>query len=350
MTSQEKPDVAVDIESQQTVDEHPPPQQVPDNDSSSSDEESQERSEHDEVIDVPEQADVGGSAQSRQDPPPLRQPLDDSSSSDESFVRRSGSGVFDVDDEEQPPPRRRSLLTDSDDDDPDLDDSGDESGRPGPSQETVADVRRKIGATKADLREARVDLRRAQTAEAADLSAKGQWDEQLQQQIPVEATSQFWKGSDWTGEEKRKLATAQATLVTGVLGGIALLAASAVSLVGAKTNLEAAHDRLATANETSPTGEVNTELYGAALDGLASSSISTFQTALAFLGTAVVKGAMDYWDVLAKHAENVKALNKPDVTKDRERLQAVVRRLEAQLKAEQDRLRAAILRARQSLV
>lgn len=190
---------------------------------------------------------------------------------------------------------------------------------------------------RAQERRTEAELANARDDEAAHHTHAGTWDAVREQPVPIQTTWFFWKGDDWTAEEKRALSDARNLLAVGLAGSLSTLAVSAVGIAGAKANLDAAEARLATANVTSPTGEVNADLLTGAKDNLGTAIGGTIATALALL-TAAAAGAYKYYTVVAAHAEKVDELNKPDVTKERERLEQKLDYLRQRLQAEEHKL------------
>jgi hypothetical protein len=190
----------------------------------------------------------------------------------------------------------------------------------------------------ADIRATQQVLRQTTAEEEAHYRANDQWDDLNDRPKSVGASSSFWKGSDWTHEEKQSLRTAQSLIGVGVVVGTGVLLSGVLRVLGAQENARAGEARsdaeeLATGNVTT----VNQALEASAVYNYRAQVTEGITAAIAAIGT-IGSGCYQYWTVCSRHAENVEKLNRPDVTKKREGLEARVQRLQEALRAEQQRL------------
>jgi hypothetical protein len=194
----------------------------------------------------------------------------------------------------------------------------------------------------ADVEATRQVLRQTAAEEEAHYRANDQWDDKKDKPKTVEATYSFWKGSDWTHEEKQSLRLAQAAISLGSIYGAGVVLSGVFRILGAQEGLRAAEARSDT--EQAVTGNVTTvnqALEASALENYRGQVTEVTNAGIAAFG-AVVVGCYQYWTVCANHKENVEKLNRPEITKKREGLEARLQRLQDQMNAELLRLREAM--------
>lgn len=199
-----------------------------------------------------------------------------------------------------------------------------ERRRPVREEQADAELLADIDATERVLRETVAE-------EEAHFRANDQWDDKKDKPKTVKASWSFWKGSDWTHEEKQSILVAQAAISLGTLYGAGVALSGIFRIFGAEEGAAAASARsdaelLATGNVT----DVNQALENSALENLKGQITEVTNTGIAALG-AVVGGCYQYWTLCANHKENVEKLNRPDISKKREGLQARLLRLQEQL-------------------
>lgn len=202
----------------------------------------------------------------------------------------------------------------------------------GEEQESGPNLKKNFDATEDALRHTIAE-------EEAHYRAKDQWDETGNRPTQVETTYPFWKGEDWTHEEKQSLRVAQTAIGLGTLFGVGSTLAGILRTIGAQEGAEAAADR--SAAERATTGNVS-----AVNQGLEDSAVHSYWgqiTDVTNLGLtafgAIATGCYQYWMVWTKHKENVKDLNEPDVSKKRAGLEARLLRLQEKLRLELELLK-----------
>lgn len=200
-------------------------------------------------------------------------------------------------------------------------------------------LRKEAAATDTQLREARVQ-------EVEHFRAQNRWDPLTKKPIPVEGTWHFWKGADWTPDERRELDNAFYSLGYGALLSIGSIVGAVYTMQSANAGADAGEARvdeeLATKNTTSTTN-VHLE-SSAALNHTAqvAATVAAAVTGLDKLAT----GLRDYRRACVKHAEAVAKLNKPEQSEERENLEAYRAELDAKLQKVADRLTALAEQAR----
>jgi hypothetical protein len=204
-------------------------------------------------------------------------------------------------------------------------------------------LREQVEETEADLHHAKRELNQARFEEREHHREKGTWDDERGLAVKVDATWSFWKGSDWSAEEKRNLKTARTAIGVGVVAAIGTVSAASVGVFAAKENLDAAEERLNTTPSNSTAYEMNQDLLLNAQGSLAQSA-STLYGAFAAAVGVLTGGIVMYVNTCAKHAETVKDLNRPEITKKRERMEAWVQELTEKLNAEREKLRRLVSR------
>jgi hypothetical protein len=194
----------------------------------------------------------------------------------------------------------------------------------------------------ADINATRQVLRQTTAEEEAHYRANDQWDDEKDKPKKVEATYSFWKGTDWTHEEKQSLRLAQAAISLGTVYGAGVVLSGVFRVYGAQEGVQAAEARsdaelAATGNVTA----VNQALEASAVQNYRGQVTEMTNAGIAAIGTVVV-GCYQYWTVCANHKENVEKLNRPEISKKREGLEARLKRLQDQLRAELRRLEDAM--------
>lgn len=203
-----------------------------------------------------------------------------------------------------------------------------------PNRGGQTDLQADIDATERVLRETAAE-------EEAHYRANDQWDDKKEKPKTVKASWSFWKGSDWTHEEKQAILLAQAAIGLGTLAGVGVTLSGVFRVFGAEQGAAAASarsdaDELANGNVT----DVNQALENSALENLKGQVTEVTNTGFAAFA-AVVGGCYQYWTLCANHKENVEKLNRPDISKKREGLQARLIRLQERLQDELERLERA---------
>jgi hypothetical protein len=198
-------------------------------------------------------------------------------------------------------------------------------------EQRVQSAKRAVVETKQTIGEAEHKLRKARSEEQVYWEDKDPGSTVRGRHEAIKATWHFWKGDDWTADEKRDLRKAQTALVLGI-GGLGPVIGSVFTFDSAVDGRDAAEARLAD-NATA----VNQGLADSARGTLAAAATGIFSSSYTWF--AVIVGAsLAYYDVCAKHAENVKDLNAPEITKRRERLEKWLAALQKKLENEQQEL------------
>lgn len=212
-----------------------------------------------------------------------------------------------------------------------------------------AKARKKV--LKEDKAITEVQLEKVRVEEADYFRSQDRWDvmAEVPVPVPVEGTWHFWKGSDWTSEEKRQLNTAWNTLGIGTFVSASVILNAVFSLHSASSMEQAGQSRLedemATKNTTS---ETNQHLFNAATWGFDSAVLVTAMGSLAAFGT-LATGLREYRRVCVEHAERLEKLNRPDETEKRENLENHLKGLEARLEMLSERLAALKRQAQQEM-
>ncbi len=189
-----------------------------------------------------------------------------------------------------------------------------------------------IQETGADLYHAKRELNQARLEEREHHREKGTWDDERGAAVKVDATWSFWKGSEWSAEEKRNLKTARTAIGIGVVAAIGTVSAASVGVFAAKENLDAADERLNNTPSNSTAYDMNQDLLLNAQGGLAQNA-STLYGAFAAAVGVLTGGIVMYVNTCSKHAETVRDLNRPEITKKRERMETWVQELTERLNA-----------------
>jgi hypothetical protein len=194
---------------------------------------------------------------------------------------------------------------------------------------------------RADIKATKKVLRQTTAEEEAHYRANDQWDDKKDRPKTVEATYSFWKGSDWTHEEKQALQLAHAAIGLGTIYGAGVALSGIFRIFGAQEGAHAATARsdaeqLATGNVS----EINQAFEDSAMDNYRAQITEVTNTGLAAFG-AVVLGCYQYWTVCSNHLENVEKLNRPEISKKRDGLQARLDRLKERLRIELEQLNEA---------
>jgi hypothetical protein len=196
----------------------------------------------------------------------------------------------------------------------------------------------KVGEIHADIKATKKMLRQTTAEEEAHYRANDQWDDEKDMPKTVEATYPFWKGSDWTHEEKQALQLAHAAIGLGTIYGAGVTLSGIFRIFGAQ---EGAHAATARANAeqlaTGNVSEINLAFNNSAMNNYRAQITEVTHTGVAAFG-AVVLGCYQYWAVCSNHLENVEKLNRPEISKKRDGLQARLDRLKDRLHNELERL------------
>ncbi|MFC4856941.1 hypothetical protein [Actinophytocola glycyrrhizae] len=191
---------------------------------------------------------------------------------------------------------------------------------------------------KDEINDTQVQLDKARAEETEHFRSEDRFDVFGERPVPVEGTWHFWKGSDWTSEEKRELNTAWSTLGLGTLASIGAILNAVFSLHAAASAEDAGHARIEEAGDNT-TSATNQNLLDTAAWGFDSAIVNTTMVGGAGL-TALATGIRDYRRACVKHAERLASLNRPEETERRENLENYINGLQERLAKVRERLTA----------
>lgn len=177
----------------------------------------------------------------------------------------------------------------------------------------------------------------AQEKEAEHFRAEDRLDALDGRPVPVEGSWHFWKGSDWTPDEKRELNTAFSTLTVGTLVSVGAILNAVFSLHSAASAEDAGHSRIEEAGNSTTT--TNQNLLDTASWGFDAAIVNTSMVGGVGL-TTLAAGIRDYRRACVKHAERLAKLNRPEETERRENLENHLAGLRARLDKVRERLTA----------
>lgn len=187
---------------------------------------------------------------------------------------------------------------------------------------------------KRDLKKRRVDiekeLKQARKAERDELLGTGGWDLDKEEHKEIKGTWHlpFFRGDDWTAEEKAALHSAWVVLTVGTLVGACTALANGFTLTAATSNAKAADLRAGNATVTEQ-GFLDHQATAARYT--VASATTAEATAVSVSLGALLGGIVSYRAVCAKHAERIRNLNRPRSTVRREELENYFEQLDTRL-------------------
>jgi len=161
-------------------------------------------------------------------------------------------------------------------------------------------------------------LRRARVKEKAYFKKNATW----------EASSSFWKGEDWTAEEKQELYNIQTKIGTGAVAAAAAVTVATLRFLSLKWAAEAASAR--SDADQQATGDVTPTNQGLENSAWAAVPPGAFEIIALTALNPVINGIREWWGLCAKHQEKVKNHNMPEIAKKRAGLEEVLRELKAE--------------------